>query len=197
MTTFSKATVLFLLLALTIVSCKEKEEEPTDSPIDIFRSSIIGDWQSVSPEYDEQGQNYWFRTFSLTEESWSIAVERFVDSAMTVPLFKFELAGPYEITEESQVLPGSYNGTFRFSSKHFTAFIDPVNLGLEDCELEVGVRKDVSNQDCGWIESVSTCPTDYDLVSFENEQLLLGKRTADMCEAEGRPTEKGFPMARI
>lgn len=197
MNTLSKATVLLLFLALSIAGCKKNDDDPELPAIETFKAAIVGDWQSVGPEFDDQSQSYGFRTLNLTETTWSITVERFADSAMSIPLFTLDFEGPYEITEESEMLSGSYNGTFQFASKHFTTFIDPVNLGLENCGLTVGVKKDVSNQDCAWLESIEHCPADYDLISFENEQLIPGMRTGNMCEPTGRPTEKGFPMARI
>ena len=189
-----RLVTLFVSLALIISSCDSNDDQASLAPIDVFRQSMVGDWQSQSSEFDEEAQNFGYRTLSIQGDTWGIVVERFADMERTIPLFTLEFEGPYEITEESSVIPGSYNGTFSFSEKYFTTFIDPALLGLSDCDLEIGVRKDVSDMDCGWLESVTHCPADYDLITVEGTVLTPGKRTEDMCSPEGRPTEKGFPM---
>lgn len=125
-------------------------------------------------------------------------MESFADEAKTTPLFTMVVEGDsYEITEESSVVSGSYNATFPFSKKYFTAFIDPKMLGLGDCGLEIGVEKDVSDINCGWLVSIENCSADYDLVTFEGETVSFGKRNPNMCTAEGRPTEKGEAMKKV
>lgn len=83
-----------------------------------------------------------------------------------------------------------------YTEKVITSFVEPATLGLGDCGLIQNERKDYSSMDCVWLESITLCPADFDLISIENDVLFSGKRTNNMCEEEGRPTERGFPMIR-
>ncbi len=186
--------LILLLFAISVMAC---EKEETISPIDTFKQSIIGDWQSQTSEFDEAAQVYGFRTLEITSASWQLSIERFADEQRTIPLFKLELEGPYEITEESSELAGSYNGTFSFSNKSITPYVDPAMLGLGACGASINESFDFADLDCVWLESIEHCPSDFDLISYQNGVLTPGKRTDNMCEESGRPIEKGFPMSRI
>ncbi len=183
-----------ILFAVTFIAC---EKDDAISPMEIFKQDIIGNWQSQSSEFDELAQVYGFRTLEIKASTWQITIERYADEQRTTPILKLEFEGPYEIGEESSVLAGAYNGTFSFSKKTMTSYIDPVMLGLGECGIRINEAFDFSEVDCVWLESIEHCPSDFDLISFENDVLTPGKRTDNMCEENGRPIEKGFSMNRI
>lgn len=73
------------------------------------------------------------------------------------------------ITEVSS----SYNTTFPFAKKYFTAFMNPKMLGLGDCELEICVEKDISDISYGWLVSIENCSADYDITSSLSQNLEI------------------------
>jgi len=186
--------LVFFLITIVFIAC-DKEEQL--SPIETFKQNIIGNWQSQASEYDTTAQIYGYRTLEITTSTWQIVIERFADEERTIPLFKLGFEGPYEITGESSVLTGSYNGTFSYTKKSLTSYVEPAMLGLGDCGLTINEPFDFSEIDCSWLESIEHCASDFDLISYEDGVLTPGSRTDNMCKEEGRPVEKGFAMNRI
>ncbi len=189
----------FIIPAISMMSilfsCSKNDKI---EPIADFKSKVIGTWQSVASE--KNATSWGFRKLTINQDTWKIEVTSYGDSLQTFPLFRLEYEGPYIFTEQSTVLPGSYNGTFSYTKKYLTLLGTDASivtaLGFTPCNLTVNVKTDVSESGCSFVESIEDCPADYDLISLENGFLIPGKRTPDMCEATGRPTERGFRMKK-
>ena len=187
-----KLPIITLVFSMSIfVSCDDNDDL---SLIEAFKENIIGNWQSQDSEFDETTHLYGLRTLILNALNWEIIIQRFADEEKTIPLFNLMFEGPYEITEASNTVSDAYNGAFSFTRKIITVFADPAMLGLSGCGIIINEPFDYSDTGCAWLESVEHCNSDYDLVSYENDTLTPGRRTDNMCEEEGRPTERGFPM---
>jgi len=192
----TKIRNLFLLFTgLIVLSCEEVYEAAS---IREFREDLLGEWESV--DYEDNGATFGFRRLKIEKSRWSIEVNVYADANGQFPLFRIDYEGPYEITGPSSVLPGAFNGTFAFAEKHLTLLTDDPavieGLGFQDCGLQLGIKTDVSEMGCSFVESVEECPADYDLISIEDGILYPGRRTDNMCEPEGRPTQRGFPMRK-
>jgi len=169
------------------------------------RSTLVlqlpGTWKSESPEDIDSGY-YSTREFTFTEKRWRVDAKFYKDQLLSVPLFTFSAEGPYRLDKASSVVIGARNAVFSFSKKTLTlASNDPAILSrfkLADCQLVVGVPKDISSTGCSFFTSISQCGQEFDLVDIKDDLLRLGMRPADrnMCSEDKRPKALGLPVRR-
>ncbi|MEM9361433.1 MAG: SMP-30/gluconolactonase/LRE family protein [Bacteroidota bacterium] len=189
-----KAIPLLICLVLIIQSCKKNDTKALDN----FEQKLVGSWESV--ELEDDGTSFSHKELMLTDQKWHLNVFAYSDIKGHYPLFHLELEGTYEITDASSTVEGSWNGTYNIDQKHLTLLTYNheiiQGLGFEPCGLTYGERTNVSNG-CSFVESVTDCAVDYDLVTIKDGMLYAGKRNPDMCMPEGRPESHGSPFKRI
>jgi Adenomatosis polyposis coli down-regulated 1 len=162
---------------------------------------LAGIWKSPAAEHAGNG-NYSTREFTFTEKSWKVEAVFYGDQELRVRLFSFTAEGPYRLGDVSSVVAGATNAVFSFSKKSLTLLSsDPAvtsHFNLGNCNLVVGVSKDISHTGCSFFTSISECAQEYDLVQIDDHTLRLGKRPADrnMCIEEKRPKALGLPVKK-
>jgi hypothetical protein len=162
---------------------------------------LAGVWKSQAPEDVGNGM-YSIRRFTFTEKSWGVEAVFYNDEKLTTPLLSFKAEGPYRLGDASSVVIGARNAVFSFSKKSLTLFSsDPAiieRFNLANCNLVIGVPKDISLSGCSIFTSIAQCAQEYDLVVIENDLLRLGMRPSDrnMCTEDKRPKNLGSPVKR-
>jgi hypothetical protein len=162
---------------------------------------LVGVWKSQAPE-DTGNGIYSTREFTFTEKLWRVEVVFYNNQNLSTPLFSFSAEGPYRLGDPSSVVAGATNAVFSFFKKRLTLqSSDPAvisRFSLANCNLVIGVPKDISLTGCSLFTSISQCAQEYDLVAIENDLLRLGMRPADrnMCTEDKRPKALGLPVRR-
>jgi kynurenine formamidase len=163
--------------------------------------SLSGNWISAAIEKNANG-SFSIRKFLIKKESWEIAYSVYADSSDHQPVFLFRAVGNYSIEERSKSVVNAYNAVFRFSKKYITLNTKDTSLirkfGLGSCGLVYNTEKDITETGCAYLASKAACAQEYDLVSVQNEQLLLGARPASggMCDVQKRPGMLGLPLKK-
>jgi Adenomatosis polyposis coli down-regulated 1 len=185
-----KAVSFFLIwisISIGVVVCEEQ---------------LAGTWKSPASE-DIGNGNYTTREFTFKEKSWRVEVVFYGDQQAQNQLLSFTAEGPYRLEDPSSIIAGATNAVFSFSKKTVTLLSsDPAiisRFNLANCNLTVGVPKDISMTGCSFFTSISQCAQEYDLVKIEDKTLRLGTRPEDrnMCTEVKRPKGLGLPVRRI
>jgi hypothetical protein len=162
---------------------------------------LEGVWKSEAAENAGNG-NYSTREFKFTEKWWRVEAIFYNDQHLRIPLFSFMAEGPYLLGDASSAVTRATNAVFSFSKKSVTLLSsDPAVISrfkLADCNLVIGVPKDISFTGCSFITSISQCAQEYDLVEIKDDLLRLGIRPPDrnMCTEDKRPKALGLPVRR-
>jgi Adenomatosis polyposis coli down-regulated 1 len=189
-----KAISFFLLcmsISIGVVAAKDHHKD-----------QLAGRWKSPAPEDIGDG-NYSTREFTFNEKSWKVEAVFFRDQQTQNPLLSFTAEGPYRLEDASSVVIGATNAVFSFSKKTVTLLSsDPAvisRFNLANCNLIVGVPKDISITGCSFFTSIPQCAQEYDLVKIEDNTLRLGMRPADrnMCDEDKRPKALGLPVKKV
>jgi hypothetical protein len=160
-------------------------------------ADLAGSWSSSTCEAYPNGMggnNYLTRAFTFSGATWTLDLDLFGDDACSFPIFSVAIEGPFTLGALSSVVAGATEGEFAFVENVWTAHDQGLadtftGAGCGSAPWEVGVPQDVSATGCiGVAHPVDDCPQEYDLVSFQGDQLFFGARVTDLCTEEGRPT---------
>ncbi|NEQ55757.1 MAG: hypothetical protein F6K11_37590, partial [Leptolyngbya sp. SIO3F4] len=141
------------------------------------------------------GDAFGQRVFTFDKGSWTLEFTLGLDPKLDDQVFQFRTYGTYRIVDASNIVENAFNAEFGEDKKFITLKTDDPRLirafGFSSCGLTPFVEKDISEDGCSLWKPVSECPTDFDLLSLdENGLLYFGQRPADndMCSAKKRPT---------
>jgi hypothetical protein len=134
--------------------------------------------------------------FSFFEREWGIAHTQYADAECHIKVMTAVLSGTYESTGPSGHLPGATELTV-----YDQRLLDTLNRdACGDRRWQRGVEQDVTATGCLWIESLTACPQEYDLVTLDEGRLFLGERPPtgrNMCTASRRPERlRAVPLVR-
>jgi hypothetical protein len=190
------------LVGTSLVMACNPGNEP--DPIAEVVSGLQGDWSSVGCE-DVGNGVFLLRDFNFTGNTWQITGGIFSDAACTAENFSFFVEGPFEVLGESAALTGVFETDFGSQIKTLT----PANQGIVDflntqppgscgaAAWVVGTSQDIAITGCAafGLDKAADCPEEHDLVSLNGDSLILGDRSASLCEI--RPTVLStFPLVR-
>ncbi|HET6266917.1 MAG TPA: hypothetical protein VFG11_04300 [Acidobacteriota bacterium] len=194
--------IIFLAVCLTVLlggRAHSGSDQETGRAISVHE--LVGVWKSQAPE-DAGNGNFSTREFTFAEKWWKVEATFYGDQQLRVPLFSFRAEGPYLLGNSSSTVPGATNAVFSFSKKSLTLLsADPAvmtRFNFANCDLAMGISKDISLTGCSFFTSISGCGQEYDLVSIEGDLLRLGMRPSDrnMCSEDKRPKALGLPVRR-
>jgi len=162
------------------------------SPEEVFAQRLVGKYERVSPVPAPGGATAYLRQTVTLERSSSGAVvtqglttEAFFDQALTQRVLKYDSKGPCKVVRPSSI-PTGFEVDCTNDTSILTAFVtDPglmSGLGLDDCNLEAGVPKDVSNGCAAPTFLVSAC-VDQDVfaLSADGRRFSWGDQAQDRC----------------
>lgn len=178
------------LIAITIFTNKAAAQQ-----------NMVGRWISEQAEPVAGTPYYGTRDFTFQKSRWTITFRLYKDAAMTQQQLALTTGGPYELTDNSLTVTGAINAIFSYDFKNITILTDDNNiingLGLASCNLEKGVKKDITYTGCSFFHSVDMYPKEYDIVKSIGAKLYLGKRSADLTSEDKRPKELGYPLVSV
>lgn len=162
-------------------------------------ADLVGTWASPSCEVGTGGDGssfYYTRTFTMTETTWSIDFTLFGDDSCGYKLSTATIAGPFELLELVEGLEGTRQGNFDGTTKTLVANDQGMAdyFGMSGCGTEawtVGTAQDVGGTGCAplGLDSIEECPTEFDIVKLEGNNLYFGDRSNGMCD-ESKRTSK-------
>jgi hypothetical protein len=168
--------------------------------------ALVGEFTSAACESYANGMggnNYLTRDFTLTASTWHLDLALFGDAACTAALFSVAIDGPYALLGPSATVAGATEGNFSFTTivwtAHMQSMADTFTMaGCGGAPWEVEVPQDVTATGCiGVAHPIAECPTEYDVVALDGDDLYFGERITDMCGEPGRPAALGpFPVVR-
>ena len=175
------------LLTITLLSTKTNAQQ-----------NMLGRWISEQAEPVAGTPFYGTRDFTFEKARWSITFRLYKDAALTTQLLALSTGGPYQLNDNSSSVPSAANAIFSYDFKNLTVLTDDNNiingLGLASCNLQRGVKKDITHTGCSFFHSVDKYPQEYDLVKSIGTKLYLGKRSDDLTKEDKRPKELGYPL---
>lgn len=167
---------------------------------------LKGTWSSAACEaYPDGngGMSYLTRSFTFDGSAWSLALAVFGDDVCRVPLFTADIEGSYAIGAVSAIVPAAHEADFGFDTNVWTAANEQMagvfdGAGCGSAPWEVGVPQSVADTGCiGVAHAIADCPTEFDLLSLDGDDLYFGARVTDLCTETGRPTMLGpFPVTK-
>jgi hypothetical protein len=183
--------VLLFIAVVSVISCKQNKMD------------ITGKWKSESIETLVTG-NYGKRLFTIDAKNWEVQFTMYLDSAATKPVFTFKGSGPYTLGEKSATVADAMDGTFSFTHKYLTLHTADTtlvkNLGFTQCGLQKDVEADITEKGCSFLESVTACAQEYDLVALKDGKMYGGQRPpagTTLCDEKNRPTALGKPLVKV
>ncbi|WP_224363835.1 hypothetical protein [Hyalangium versicolor] len=177
------------LTALCAVACGGTAVQTQD---------LEGTWSSASCEAVPNGDgtnSYLQRTFTLTEDTWTLKVDAFGDAQCQTKLFSARVGGPYELEKDSEKVEGATEATFTFKDQYMTAYVQGLADTFQSTHCgsgtwKVGEEQSTASTGCLFFRPTSACSSDHDIVKVDGDKLFFGQRPADndMCTADKRPT---------
>ena len=165
------------------------------------QQNMVGRWISEQAEPVPGTTFYGTRDFTFEKARWTITFRLYKDAALTQQLLGLTTGGPYELKDNSATVPGASNAIFSYGFKNITILTDDKNiingLGLASCNLEKGIKKDITHTGCSFFHSVDMYPREYDIVKSISVKLYLGKRSADLTTEDKRPKELGYSLVSV
>lgn len=158
---------------------------------------IRGFWEHESCVVQERdGKKTGSRAaFAFFDREWGLSFTQFADEACTAKVTTAVLRGTYELTIPSRTVAGAHEATFRFDYRGVAVFdeglLAKVGTACGRGPWVKGEERDVTMTGCLWLEPLSGCPQEYDLVSVQGRLLILGERPPagrNICAPERRPT---------
>jgi uncharacterized protein (DUF1330 family) len=178
----------FLLIAFTTVFCT------------VFSQTSNFDGRWFSSQTENQGQTYATRDFTFSGTSWKLTYTMYADSCKLFPLFAFDAEGTFKLVKKSIIVTNAYDADFTFTKKYLTILTADQSIvamfGFTPCNLQLGVKTDISENGCSFFPSVKNYGLEYDLLSLNNGILQLGYRPADnnMSKPELRSKAMGYTL---
>ena len=166
-----------------------------------LNQKLTGRWTSATCE--PAGPNlYVKRDFTLTEATWKLNVGIFNDAGCAAKFVAVDVAGGYQVGQDSTAVPGATEVNYLVSTHTVTPASDAAVQTLTQGNCGTGTRTigqpiDVTKTGCAvlGVPSVASCPMELDLNKIDGDNLFFGDRSADLCKA--RPTALGqLPVVR-
>lgn len=113
----------------------------------------------------------------------------FADDRCRIGLFTFQLEGRSR-TRGTASVPGAVAVDVHFDRVLLTVHAYEALPQVAACgskRWQVGVQQDVTRTGCLFIKPRRSCGIDHDILAIDEERMVPGFRTADMCRPEGRP----------
>ena len=157
--------------------------------------SINGRWFSLKSE--PSGQAFATRDFSFNDKLWTLCYTMYADSTRLFPLFSYDAKGTFTLGKKIENLPAAWEADFTFEKKFLTLYTNNQQvikqLGFDVCDLQTGIKTDISANGCSFLQSVAQYKTEYDIVMKSGNNLMLGKRPADnnLGNRTARPSQPG------
>ena len=179
--------LLILLNSLSITCSKE------GSDLKARLESLSGKYSDPKPYI--YGKAFGKRVFTFDKGKWTLVFTLALDPEMKKQVFDFRTYGNFIIQDKSNI-PNTYKALFIEDKKFITLKTENKDLiqafGFMDCNLEIGIEKDISEKGCSLWRPISECASDYDLLSLDDSgKLYFGERPQDnnMCTEDKRPTK--------
>ncbi len=183
--------ILLSVCSIVLASCGKSKPD------------ISGNWKSETTEALGNG-TFGNRVFEMADSTWQVQFTLYLDSAASMPVFRFRATGNYELGNPSGVVKEATEALFRFDHKYVTLLTTDssliTNLGFTNCALTPDQEKDITDTGCSFLESKSACAQEYDLVSLRTGKLFLGSRPEagkNICREEDRPVTLGAPLVKV
>ncbi len=171
---------------------------PKGTPVN---AALQGYWRSEHVETTPTGAGPMHLTRALTfaEDRWTLDVTTFEDESGRAPLARLRHAGRVD-TWAVRALSGTTDADFHFDQRTLTPMSNQMaqtlaSAGCGSAPWSVGVSQDVSAGGCLAIRmpSMSTCPTEHDVVKIAGNRLYLGARPSvgSLCDEASRPMWAG------
>jgi hypothetical protein len=149
---------------------------------------ISGTWKSACAS-----SAIW--TVVNTGTTWDLKIETYGDAACTKRKSALHLAGTYVFGNETAT-PGVWEGNFSWTARDYTADDKKTAKAFGKLcgikKVKAGETVSIHEKGCAKMgfKPAADCPTDYDLVTLDLDNLRFGARPADndMCTVEKRPT---------
>jgi len=162
-----------------------------ESPEAAFADRLLGSFSRVAPVDAPGGGTAYLRqtvTFTGPPDALieGLSTEAFLDEALTESIFLYESAGPCIVLGLSAAVAGAFEVNLTNDTSQLTINTEDdalvAALGFDDCNLELGVRGDVSNGCAGPTLNVAAC-VDQDIFALSDEDRLFswGDETVDHC----------------
>jgi hypothetical protein len=170
-----------------------------------FAARLLGSFTRVMPVDAPGGGTAYLRqtvTFDGPPDALieGVRTEAFLDEALTESVFVYESAGPCVVLRPSAAVAGAFEVDLTNDTSELTINTEDESLvaalGLDDCNLEVGVAGDISNG-CGAPTFRVTDCVDQDIFALQDgdNSFWWGDQTIDHCLM--RPeTLEGVPFER-
>ena len=118
--------------------------------------------------------------------AWHV-VTAYADEQLTIPLVRWDIVRRYQLEKPSRHTPQRYDLVWTDLASWLTPYVNNPELfeqiGLADCELVAGMRRDVSADNCGApLFPFRDCPL-LDFVELTDDGMTFGDpREGDRCE---------------
>lgn len=155
-------------------------------------ADLAGTWKSPTCEVGTGADGsafYYTRAFGFTEDTWTIDFTLFGDDACSYKLSTATIAGPFELADSVEGLEDTRQGNFSRSSVTLVAYDQGMAdyFGASGCGTEawtVGTSQDISTTGCAPLgaEPIADCPTEFDIVKLDGDNLYFGDRSHGMCD---------------
>jgi hypothetical protein len=165
---------------------------------------IDGHWQSSQLE-PMGASGFLKRDFKFTGDKWALDYTLFADAKGKEPMLTGRVGGTYVIAR-APGLTGAYPTLFHFDYRQLAARSTSMEatLAKANCgkgKWKSGVFEDITNTGCAAVRvpALGDCPTEFDLLSLDNDVLHLGTRTlGPLCGWNARAqTAKAPPLERV
>lgn len=189
---------LLMVGAVGLTGCSANAFESED---------LVGTWKSASCEVGTGADGsafYYTREFKLTGSDWTIDFTLFGDEACGYKLSTATIAGPYELLEAVEGLEGTRQGNFSGESKSLVAYDQGMAdyftaSGCGTAAWTVGASQDVGATGCAplGLDAIDDCPTEFDIVKLDGDNLFFGDRSHGMCDEANRTSSlQTVPVVR-
>lgn len=154
-----------------------------------FHHDLIGVWRTTTFERGAWVDLIWVMGH---RRAWHV-VTAYADEQLTIPLVRWDVVREYQLGQASNVSPHARELTWTDLSSSLVAYVDApelfASIGIDDCRLTPGVRRDLSVDNCGApLFPYRDCPL-LDFVELDGEMMTFGDpQQGDRCEL--RPTAR-------
>jgi hypothetical protein len=188
-------------LALASSGLASTAERTTSDRRD-FHRRLVGLWHVKTFQQTPDGSaQAWVDLYWIIGRQYAMhVVTLYADEALTVPLLRWDLIRGYELEGPSSEVPEAYDLTWTDQGSWLTAYVDhPAllgNLGVADCNLQVGKRRS-TRDNCGApLFPFRDCPL-MDFAQLAGGKLTFGDPLSnDRCIARANRFE-AFSFDRV
>lgn len=181
--------------SLNYITQKNQSLRLVPSEIKSFDNQLLGSWAAAAPE--KVGSYFINKKITFNNGSWSEQMDYYQDAAARKLVLSLLGGGTYNIEKKAKLPGAAYNIMFRFDKKTLVLRDNgsPVisRFGLKNCNLEIGLPRDLSASGCGLFSSIKDYGYEYNIISLDKGVMQLGAQPADnnLSTEALRPTALG------